>query len=103
MSEETKYICPDCGGPLEFSHEDDVQQKWWGCTKCGELTTKPQKKVTPSATTKKPRPPAKKDQCGSCAWYMTPKCDLLDHFKKGIMTSTDEKCGDFYRKHMKGC
>lgn len=46
---------------------------------------------------------AKKDQCGSCAWFMTPKCEHIDDFKKGLMTNTDEKCGDFYPKHMKGC
>jgi len=98
MSEQNKKLtCPKCGGSLEFSHEDDVHQKWYGCTKCGELTTKPKKTVAPH-TRKKPRPPAKKEQCGSCAWYMTPKCDYLDDFKKGIIRSTDEKCVDFYPK-----
>jgi len=51
MSEETEnYICPDCGGPLEFSHEDDLKQKWYRCSKCGKQTNSP-RETSPSNTT----------------------------------------------------
>lgn len=46
---------------------------------------------------------AKKDQCGLCAYWMTPQCPFLDDAKKHILKPTDDACGDFYPKHMKGC
>ena len=31
----TGYVCRNCHGPLEFSHEDDIGTKWFKCQKCG--------------------------------------------------------------------
>ena len=48
MTEEIKkLVCPECGGPLEFNHEDDVGQKWYSCVKCEKLTTKPEEPRVP--------------------------------------------------------
>lgn len=51
--------------------------------------------------TKKPRPPAKKDQCGLCAYWMTPQCPFLDDAKKGTLQRGDDACSEFYPKRKK--
>lgn len=105
MTEETGYVCPDCGGPVEFNHEDDVHQKWYACAHCEKLTTKPKKKpVSPSKNARvaqKIKPPTKKETCGACAYWMTDKCPFLDDAKSGTLKREDAVCGEFYSKTTK--
>ena len=37
------FLCPSCGGPLKFSHKDDVGKLWFLCSNCGQFTTKPKR------------------------------------------------------------
>jgi len=95
---ENKGICSSCGGELEFSHEDDVKQKWYKCKQCGESTANP---FVPSTEKQKEEPveiekPEK--QCGSCAFWLTPKCPWLDDAKKGVLKRRDAACPEFYPK-----
>jgi len=51
MSNEDK-VCPNCFGPIQPTHIDDVGTQWFKCQKCGEPTSQPvlkpkqRKKVT---------------------------------------------------------
>jgi len=31
----TNWICPDCGGGLEFNDHHDLQVENWSCQECG--------------------------------------------------------------------
>lgn len=99
MSEEIeKLVCSECGAGVTLDHVDDVNVEWYKCEKCGQQTTKPQKKGASPTPAKKPKQP--KDQCGSCAFWMTPKCEFLDDAKKGLLQRIDQACSEFYDKDL---
>lgn len=41
---------------------------------------------------------AKKNKCGKCVFWLTPKCPFLDDAQKHVLKPTDDACGDFYEK-----
>lgn len=96
MSDADKlYVCPCCGGPVKFSHKDDVGVEFWKCTKCGRQTSKPLKAGVSSEESHLEKP---EKVCGDCAYWYTEKCPFLDDVKKGLLKRTDEACGEYYPK-----
>ena len=97
MNNKNDYSCA-CGGSFQFSHEDDVGQKWFKCEKCGQQTVNPFKATSTEPEIKHKVTEKLDKTCGSCVFWMTPKCDFFDDAKKGILRRTDQACGEFYAK-----
>lgn len=104
MSETETVIgfCPHCGGPVQFSHEDDAHTRFFKCPQCGEYSTLSKLKAspesiapaeTPELSEKSQAPP--KDTCGHCLLWMKDECDYLTQARKGTVTKGDWACEKF--------